>query len=150
MGTKSIKLPLLHKPGKPTVPSRLADEFQGKPRFAAPGSAGQNTDRHVPVASDPLLQVLDCVVASKQGHHVGPVGTQQRRIRSVSAGPLRARLEMRQAKVRNAGIDRNRNVDPAANGLDDDVVATVDVSAGGRLDHVSLPSTASRAEWGRC
>src|SRR5260370_31998646 len=138
LGPKSIKFPLLAEPGKPTLLGRLADEFQGKPRFAAPGSPGQNTDRNVLVASDPVLQVLDCVIAPKQGHHVGPVRAQQSRIRSVSAGPLRARLEMRQAKVRNAWIDRD--VDPAANRLDDDVVATVNVSVGGRLSHLTWPS----------
>jgi hypothetical protein len=129
---------------------RLADKFESKPRFAAPGSAGQNTDRYVAVARNPVLQVLDRVVAPQQGHHVGPVGTQQRGIRSVSAGPLRARLEVRQAKVRNAGIDRNRNAVPAANGLDDDVVVTVDVSAGDRLGHVSLPLTAWPVRWAPC
>src|SRR5207245_6053880 len=76
----------------------------------------------------------------KQGHHVSPVGTQQRRIRIIEPGPLRARLEMRPAKMRNAAI--NRNVDRAANRLDDDVVATVNASVGGRLAHVSLPSDA--------
>src|SRR5437899_1113492 len=83
MGPKSIEFPLLHKPGKPSLLGRLADEFQGKPRLAAPGSAGQNADRNVPVASDPVLQVFDCVIAPKQGHHVSPVGTQQRRIRII-------------------------------------------------------------------
>jgi len=145
--TKAIKFPLLHKPGKPALLGRLADEFQGKPRFAAPGSAGQNADRHVQVAIDPLLQVFDCMIAPKQGHHVSPVGAQQRRIRIIDPGTLRARLEMRQAKVRNAGVDRN--VDPAANRLDDNVVATVNVSVGGRLSHVTWPSMTCPA-WGPC
>jgi hypothetical protein len=142
LATKSVKFPVLHKPGKPTLSGRLADQFQGKPGLAAPGSPGQHTDRQVSVARDPVLQVFDGAVAPQQRHDVGPVRAQQCCIRSIATGALRPRLEVGQAKMRNAGVDRNRNAVPAADGLDNDVVATLNASDGGRRGHVSLLSTA--------
>src|SRR5260370_42135884 len=90
LGPKSIKFPLLDEPGKPTLLGRLADEFQGKPRFAAPVSPGQNTDRNVLVSSDPVLQVLDCVIAPNHRHLLVPGLSQLSLTRSVTTGPRRA------------------------------------------------------------
>jgi hypothetical protein len=130
---KPVELFLFDDAGQPSLFRRLARQFERKPRLAAAARPNDYAQRNGLIAAQPVPKTSERILASEQGNNIRAIGAQQRRIGPVEPGQFGSRLKSRQAQMRDVRIDRD--IDAAADRLNNDVLAAFNPSVWGRIGH---------------